>query len=66
MKDAALLVMADALLAGEQQILAANAADVSRARDNGTYAALIDRLTLTRAFKRGGWRAGVRPMTTGW
>ncbi|MDQ1672264.1 MAG: glutamate-5-semialdehyde dehydrogenase [Frankiaceae bacterium] len=47
-KDAALLVMADALLAGEQQILAANAADVSRARDNGMDAALVDRLTLTR------------------
>src|ERR1700712_1471701 len=47
-KDAALLVMADALLAGEQEILAANAADVSRARDNGTDEAMVDRLTLTR------------------
>jgi glutamate-5-semialdehyde dehydrogenase len=47
-KDAALLVMADALLAAEQPILAANAADVARARDNGTAEGLIDRLTLTR------------------
>jgi glutamate-5-semialdehyde dehydrogenase len=48
-KDAALLVMADALLAGEQEILAANAADVATARDNGTPSGLVDRLTLTRA-----------------
>ena len=47
-KDATLLVMADALLAGEQQILAANAADVAAARDSGTDPALVDRLTLTR------------------
>jgi glutamate-5-semialdehyde dehydrogenase len=47
-KDAALLVMADALLAGEQEILAANAADVAAARDSGTDPALVDRLTLTR------------------
>src|SRR3954454_540130 len=47
-KDAALLVLADALLAGEQEILAANAADVATARDNGTDPALVDRLTLTR------------------
>jgi glutamate-5-semialdehyde dehydrogenase len=47
-KDAALLVMADALVAAEQQILAANAADVARARDNGTAPGLVDRLTLTR------------------
>jgi glutamate-5-semialdehyde dehydrogenase len=48
-KDAALLVLADALLAGEQEILAANAADVSAARDNGTPDGLVDRLTLTRS-----------------
>jgi glutamate-5-semialdehyde dehydrogenase len=47
-KDAALLVMADALLAGEQEILSANAADVAAARDTGTDPALVDRLTLTR------------------
>jgi glutamate-5-semialdehyde dehydrogenase len=47
-KDAALLVMADALLAGEQEILAANSADVAAARDSGTDPALVDRLTLTR------------------
>ncbi|HSP38242.1 MAG TPA: glutamate-5-semialdehyde dehydrogenase [Frankiaceae bacterium] len=47
-KDAALLVMADALVASEPQILAANAADVARARDNGTAPGLVDRLVLTR------------------
>ncbi len=47
-KDAALLVMADALLAAEQEILSANAADVAAARDSGTDPALVDRLTLTR------------------
>jgi glutamate-5-semialdehyde dehydrogenase len=46
-KDAALLVMADALVAAEQPILAANAADVARARENGTAEGLVDRLTLT-------------------
>jgi glutamate-5-semialdehyde dehydrogenase len=46
-KDTALLAMADALVARAGEILVANAADVSSARDNGLPAAIIDRLSLT-------------------
>jgi glutamate-5-semialdehyde dehydrogenase len=46
-KDAALEAMADALDADAATIVAANAADVERARAAGTSDALIDRLTLT-------------------
>ncbi len=46
-KDAALLVIADALEANTVSIVSANAVDVQRARGNGTSEALIDRLTLT-------------------
>lgn len=46
-KDAALEAMADALDAGTDAIVAANTADVERARASGTSDALIDRLTLT-------------------
>ncbi len=46
-KDAALLVIADALEANTVSIVSANAVDVERARGNGTSEALIDRLTLT-------------------
>ncbi|MDI5964788.1 glutamate-5-semialdehyde dehydrogenase [Streptantibioticus silvisoli] len=46
-RDAALLAIADALRARTGEILTANAADVARARDNGTGEAMIDRLTLT-------------------
>lgn len=46
-KDAALLAMADALDAHSASIVQANAADIARARENGTSDALIDRLTLT-------------------
>ena len=46
-KDAALLAMADALAKSETAILEANAHDVSRAEENGTSPALIDRLRLT-------------------
>ena len=46
-KNAALSAMADALDGSHQSILAANAEDVQGARDAGTSAALIDRLTLT-------------------
>ena len=45
-KDAALHAMADALVAHQDEILAANAEDVARARDNGTSEALVDRLRL--------------------
>jgi glutamate-5-semialdehyde dehydrogenase len=46
-KDAALLAMADALAKSETAILEANARDVARGEENGTSAALIDRLRLT-------------------
>jgi glutamate-5-semialdehyde dehydrogenase len=48
-KDAALVAMADALVAQTDRIVQANAIDVERARESGTSAALIDRLTLTPA-----------------
>ena len=48
-KDTSLLAMADALNAGAPEIVAANELDVARAREAGTAAALIDRLTLTGA-----------------
>ncbi len=46
-KDAALHAMADALDARAAEIVAANAGDVTQARESGTSDALIDRLTLT-------------------
>jgi glutamate-5-semialdehyde dehydrogenase len=45
-KDAALLAMAAALLAGSEQVLAANEDDVRSARDGGTAEPLLDRLRL--------------------
>ena len=48
-KDAALLAMADALVAAQDRILAANARDVTSARAAGTSESLIDRLALTPA-----------------
>lgn len=48
-KDTALLAMADALNAGAPEIVASNELDVARAKEAGTAAALIDRLTLTGA-----------------
>ncbi len=45
-KDAALLAMADALVAATSQILAANAADVAAAVAEGTPGHMIDRLKL--------------------
>ncbi|WP_327291147.1 glutamate-5-semialdehyde dehydrogenase [Streptomyces sp. NBC_01198] len=47
-KDDALLAIADALIVRTQEIVAANAEDVARAREAGTSPAVIDRLTLTR------------------
>jgi len=44
--DAALVAMAQELLAAQTDILAANAADVTAAKANGQTAALVDRLTL--------------------
>ncbi len=48
-KDAALLAMADALVAEQGAILAANAEDVEAAREAGTSASMVDRLALTPA-----------------
>ncbi|QUX30497.1 glutamate-5-semialdehyde dehydrogenase [Nocardiopsis akebiae] len=46
-KDAALLAIADALVKRSDEITAANAEDVARAREDGTSPAMVDRLTLT-------------------
>jgi len=46
-KDHALQAMADALLAREEEVLAANAEDVARAESGGTPANIVDRLRLT-------------------
>ncbi|WP_116247235.1 glutamate-5-semialdehyde dehydrogenase [Nocardiopsis sp. FIRDI 009] len=46
-KDAALLAVADALVKRTDEITAANAEDVERARSEGTTPAFVDRLTLT-------------------
>lgn len=48
-KDAALLAMADALEAGEAEILEANARDVAAARESGMSESLLDRLSLSAA-----------------
>jgi glutamate-5-semialdehyde dehydrogenase len=48
-KDAALLAMADALVAGTEEIVAANAADLDAARAAGMAAAQLDRLALSAA-----------------
>ncbi|GAA3208578.1 glutamate-5-semialdehyde dehydrogenase [Oerskovia jenensis] len=46
-KDAALHALADALVAATEEIVAANAQDLDRGRENGTSAGLLDRLALT-------------------
>jgi len=46
-KDAALLALADALVAATEEIVEANAEDLARGRANGTSDGLLDRLTLT-------------------
>ncbi|MFI9273802.1 glutamate-5-semialdehyde dehydrogenase [Kitasatospora sp. NPDC052896] len=46
-KDAALLAIADALVARSAEITAANAEDVERARAAGTPESVVDRLSLT-------------------
>ena len=48
-KDAALMRVADALVARRSEIAAANADDVARAKASGLDAARVDRLTLTDA-----------------
>lgn len=47
-KNKALSLMADSLLAHEEDVLAANAKDIAKAREKGMSSAMIDRLTLTR------------------
>ncbi|HEX5566948.1 MAG TPA: glutamate-5-semialdehyde dehydrogenase [Streptomyces sp.] len=46
-RDGALLAIADALVARAEEIVAANAEDVGRARAAGVPAAMVDRLSLT-------------------
>ena len=58
-KDAALHAMADALVAHTDAVLAANAEDVSAARESGTPDALIDRLSLD-AGRVAGMAEGLR------
>src|ERR687889_112029 len=48
-RDAALLAIADALIAREGEILEANAADLVAGRENGLSPALLDRLALDPA-----------------
>jgi len=48
-KDAALHAMADALVARTAEVVAANGRDTERAREGGSAAGYIDRLTLTAA-----------------
>ncbi|MEK3881400.1 glutamate-5-semialdehyde dehydrogenase [Paenibacillus sp. PL2-23] len=48
-KNAALLAMADALLARQEELIEANADDLQRGRDNGTSSSLLDRLALDSA-----------------
>jgi glutamate-5-semialdehyde dehydrogenase len=45
-KDAAIVAIADALVAHIDDIVAANALDVAEAKSNGTSEAIVDRLTL--------------------
>ncbi len=60
-KDAALGAMAEALVAAEADILAANALDVTRAEAAGTAPAMIDRLRLT-ADRVAGMAEGLRAL----
>lgn len=48
-KNEALLLMADALIAGQDTILTANEEDLARGREQGTSSSLLDRLKLTPA-----------------
>ncbi|CAE6427530.1 unnamed protein product [Rhizoctonia solani] len=62
-KNEALLVIADALLAEQDAIIAANALDLERGRGNGTSESLLDRLTLTPA-RIAGIAEGLRQVET--
>ena len=52
-KDQALTAMAEALLAGTEELLRENGRDVAMARDRGLSPAMVDRLTLTAATVAG-------------
>ncbi|WP_281888052.1 glutamate-5-semialdehyde dehydrogenase [Paenibacillus sp. YYML68] len=58
-KNAALLRMADALVAEAASIMAANELDLQRGRENGTSPSLLDRLALDEA-RIGGIAEGLR------
>ena len=48
-KNAALLLMADALITEQQAIIEANAKDLQRGKELGTSASLLDRLALNES-----------------
>jgi glutamate-5-semialdehyde dehydrogenase len=56
-KNAALRAMADALDSSRDKVITANAVDVEAAREAGTSATLVDRLTLTESRMTGMVRA---------
>ncbi len=58
-KDAALVAMADGLVAASPEVLAANALDVAAARENGTPESIVDRLRLDES-RIEGMAAGLR------
>jgi glutamate-5-semialdehyde dehydrogenase len=60
-KDAALLLMAERLVERTDDVIAANAEDVEKARTSGTSDAMIDRLTLT-ADRVAAMAAGLREL----
>ena len=62
-KDRALHALADALLAETPRIVAANEDDTRRARESGTSAGMVDRLTLT-AERIASIAAALRKITT--
>lgn len=61
-KNAALLQAAEALIAGSNDIIAANQEDLERGRQNGTSASLLDRLALNEA-RIEGIAEGLRQIT---
>ncbi|SER81971.1 glutamate-5-semialdehyde dehydrogenase [Propionibacterium cyclohexanicum] len=61
LKDAALVSMAQALLANTDAVLGANRLDVERARQSGTPEAMIDRLSLS-AERIAGMAKGLRDL----
>ena len=63
-KNAALLAMADAIISREQDILDANAIDVSNGHESGLSASLMDRLKLNPARIRA-MADGIREIARG-